>query len=134
MVTPIYLVVAGLLVGKIDLTKSMQVEQEVPREVLDSCRVIHTAWNELTKVWTLPVIHALGLQQPAGFNQLKRRIEGISATSLAERLKELEKLGVVQRKVQPQMPPKVEYSLTEKGMELKAVLKYFANWAVKWAR
>ena len=64
------------------MSKSVQINQEV----LDSCKIIHASWNELTKVWTLPVIHALGLQEPARFNELKRRIEGISATSLAERL------------------------------------------------
>ncbi len=112
------------------MSKSVQLNQEV----LDSCKVIHGAWNELTKVWTLPVIHALGLREPARFNELKRRIEGISATSLAERLTELEKQGVVQRKVYPETPPKVEYSLTKKGIELKTVLGEFADWAERWAR
>jgi DNA-binding HxlR family transcriptional regulator len=105
---------------------------QINAEVLDKCKVIHSAWNELTKVWTLPVIHALGLQEPARFNELKRRINGISATSLAERLTELERLRVVQRKVYPETPPRVEYSLTKKGVELKEVLREFAKWAERW--
>ncbi len=112
------------------MSKSVQINQDV----LDSCKVIHGSWNELTKVWTLPVIHALGLQEPARFNELKRRIEGISATSLAERLGELEKQGVVARKVYPESPPRVEYSLTEKGQELKGILKEFGDWAMKWSK
>ena len=112
------------------MSKSVQINQEV----LDSCKVIHGSWNELTKVWTLPVIHSLGLQEPARFNELKRRIEGISATSLAERLGELEKQGVVSRKVYPESPPRVEYSLTEKGQELKGILKGFGDWAMKWSQ
>ena len=111
------------------MSKSVQLNQEV----LDSCKVIHSAWNELTKVWTLPVIHALGLKDPARFNELKRRIEGISATSLAERLTELEKQKVLQRKVYPETPPRVEYSLTQKGLELKDILEELAKWATKWA-
>jgi DNA-binding HxlR family transcriptional regulator len=111
------------------LSKSAELNQEV----LDSCKVIHAAWNEITKVWTLPVIHALGLKEPARFNELKRRIEGISATSLAERLTELDRLGVVSRKVYPETPPRVEYSLTQKGMELKEVLEELAEWARRWA-
>jgi DNA-binding HxlR family transcriptional regulator len=103
------------------------------QEVLDSCKVIHAAWNEITKVWTLPVIHSLGLKEPARFNELKRRIEGISATSLAERLTELDRLGVVSRKVYPETPPRVEYTLTEKGHELKDVLEELADWARRWA-
>ena len=106
---------------------------QLNQEVLDSCKVIHGAWNELTKVWTLPVIHALGLKEPARFNELKRRIEGISATSLTERLTELGRLGVVGRKVFPETPPRVEYSLTPKGQELKEILAGLADWATKWA-
>jgi DNA-binding HxlR family transcriptional regulator len=107
---------------------------QINQEVLDSCKVIHGSWNELTKVWTLPVIHALGLQEPARFNELKRRIEGISATSLAERLSQLEKQDVIARKVFPESPPRVEYSLTAKGLELKDILKEFGDWAMKWSK
>ena len=111
------------------MSRSVQLNQEV----LDSCKVIHAAWNEITKVWTFPVIHALGLKEPARFNELKRRIEGISATSLAERLTELDRLGVVSRKVYPETPPRVEYSLTQKGIELKDVLEELGDWARRWA-
>lgn len=110
------------------MSRSVQINQEV----LDSCKIIHASWNELTKVWTLPVIHALGLQEPARFNELKRRIDGISATSLAERLGELEKQGVVARRVFPESPPRVEYSLTPKGEELKMILKELGDWAIRW--
>ena len=112
------------------MSKSVQIN----RDVLDSCKVIHSSWNDLTKVWTLPVIHALGLSEPARFNELKRRIEGISATSLAERLSEMEKQGVVARRVYPETPPRVEYSLTEKGRELKKILADLGDWAIKWSK
>jgi DNA-binding HxlR family transcriptional regulator len=111
-----------------DSTKSVQLD----REVLDSCKVVHAAWNEITRTWTLPTIHALGLREPARFNELKRRIEGISATSLAERLTQLEKLGVVQRTVYPETPPRVEYSLTVKGHEVYKILCELANWSKRW--
>jgi DNA-binding HxlR family transcriptional regulator len=106
---------------------------QINQEVLDSCKIIHASWNDLTKVWTLPVIHALGLQEPARFNELKRRIQGISATSLAERLNEMEKQGVVARKVYPESPPRVEYALTAKGQELKEILKQLGEWAIRWS-
>ena len=111
-----------------ELSKSSQLNQEV----IDGCKPIHAAWNALTKAWTLPIIHALGLQEPARFNELKRRINGISATSLAERLNELDRQGVVQRKVIPETPPRVEYSLTKKGIELKGILGDLADWAKRW--
>ena len=76
----------------------------------------------------------LGLSQPARFNELKRRIEGISATSLSERLTELEKNKIVQRKVIPDTPPRVQYSLTPKGEDLANLLSKFADWSKRWSK
>ena len=112
----------------------MSETKQITQEVLDECKVVHTSWNSLTKVWTLPVIYSLGLKEPARFNELKRRTQGISATSLTERLSELERQGVVQRKVYPDSPPRVEYSLTKKGWELQRILCEFADWATRWAK
>ncbi len=112
-----------------NLTKSTQLDQEV----LNSCAVVHATWNEITRTWTLPTIHALGLKEPARFNELKRRINGISATSLAERLTQLERFGVVQRKVYPEKPLRVEYSLTVKGHEVYKILCNLADWSKRWA-
>jgi DNA-binding HxlR family transcriptional regulator len=112
-----------------NLTKSEQLDQKT----INSCAVVHAAWNQITRTWTLPTIHALGLQQPARFNELKRRIHGISATSLAERLSQLEKFGVVQRKVYPDVHPRIEYSLTAKGREVYEILCDLADWSKRWA-
>jgi DNA-binding HxlR family transcriptional regulator len=114
------------------LSKSTQVNQDITKEQSDECKLLHSAWNDLTKVWTLPVIHALGLKEPARFNELKRRIQGISATSLAERLNELDQRKIIERKVYPETPPRVEYSLTKKGIELHALLGDLAEWVKKW--
>ena len=128
----IYLVVAVDQVGANYLSKSTQVDQDITKEQSEECRLLHSAWNDLTKVWTLPVIHALGLKQPARFNELKRRIQGISATSLAERLTELDQRKIVERKVYPETPPRVEYALTKKGVELQEILGGLADWVMKW--
>ncbi|TMI22283.1 winged helix-turn-helix transcriptional regulator [Candidatus Bathyarchaeota archaeon] len=116
------------------MSKSTQVNQDITKEQTEECKLLHSAWNDLTKVWTLPVIHALGLKEPARFNELKRRIQGISATSLAERLNELDQRKIIERKVYPETPPRVEYSLTKKGMELRALLGDLAEWVKKWDR
>jgi DNA-binding HxlR family transcriptional regulator len=110
----------------------LSTSQQLDQETIDECKIIHNQWNEITKVWTLPVIHALGLSQPARFNELKRRIEGISATSLSERLTELEKQRIIQRKVIPDTPPRVQYSLTPKGEDLHNLLGKFAEWVKRW--
>ena len=114
------------------MSKSTQVNQDITKEQSEECLLLHSAWNDLTKVWTLPVIHALGLKEPARFNELKRRIQGISATSLAERLNELDQRKIIERKVFPETPPRVEYSLTKKGIELHALLGDLAEWVKKW--
>ncbi len=111
------------------MSKSIEVDQEIN----SSCKVVHATWNEITRTWTLPTIHALGLKEPARFNELKRRINGISATSLAERLTQLEKFGVIQRKVITETtPPRVQYSLTVKGHEVYKILCDLAEWSERW--
>ncbi len=109
-------------------TKSEEVDQQN-----ESCAQIHQTWNEFSRTWTLPTIHALGINEPVRFNQLKVRIRGISATSLAERLSQLEKHGVVQRRVVAESPPYAEYSLTAKGHEAYEILCDFARWTERWA-
>ena len=105
---------------------------EADKQSAESCAYIHSTWNEFSRSWTLPTIHALGLNEPVRFNQLKVRIRGISATSLAERLSQLEKFGVVQRTVVPESPPYAQYSLTAKGREAYQILCEFAKWTQRW--
>ncbi|MDG6988030.1 MAG: helix-turn-helix transcriptional regulator [Nitrososphaerota archaeon] len=112
----------------VSLTKS----EELDRKTLNSCAIVHKTWNEITRTWTLPTIHMLGQIEPTRFNVLKRHIDGISATSLAERLSQLEKFGVVQRKVYAEEKPRIEYSLTVKGHEVYRILCELANWSKRW--
>src|SRR5437870_13854756 len=100
----IYLVVVLDQVGVDYLSKSTMVDQHLTKEQREECLLVHSAWNDLTKVWTLPVIHALGLKQPARFNELKRRIHGVSACSLAEGWNELDERKMVERRVDHEDP------------------------------
>lgn len=134
MVMLIYLVVNLDQVGINDLSRLIQENQDLTKQQTEDCVLFHSAWNNLARTWTLPVIHALGLKQPARFNELKRRISGISATSLADRLTELEKRKIVERKVYPETPPRVEYALTRKGLELHAILGELGEWVKRWDR
>jgi len=88
--------------------------------------------NDLTKRWTFPVLRSLHLKEPARFNELKRSIDGISATSLSERLAGLESKGIVERIVYPENPPRVEYIMTKKGWEFYNLLNGFADWTARW--
>ena len=62
------------------------------------------------------------------FNQLQRYLRKISDRTLSQNLKELEADGLIHREVFPQIPPKVEYSLTERGRSLMAVLDQLCVW------
>lgn len=62
------------------------------------------------------------------FNELKRKIGTISFKTLTASLRELEADGILERKVYPQIPPKVEYSLTQKGKSLIPILDAMCDW------
>lgn len=62
------------------------------------------------------------------FNELHRLLKNISHRTLTRQLRELERDGIVHRKVYPQIPPRVEYSLTRHGESLKPVLKAMHDW------
>ena len=105
----------------------------IDQEKLKECEVITGALNDLIKRWTFPVVHGLSLGIPARFNELKRRIPGISSASLTERLSELEKRNIIERTVYPESPPRVEYSFTKKGWELFNVIDDLENWVSRWS-
>lgn len=67
------------------------------------------------------------------FNELKRRMETISQRMLTKQLRELEEKDLVHREVYPEVPPKVEYSLTETGRTLEPILQELKTWGEKYA-
>lgn len=80
--------------------------------------------------WTVYVIMAL-VSGPMRFSELKRHIEGISQKMLTATLRDLEEDGFVTRKVTPTIPPRVDYELTEMGLELKTPLAAIGEWAAR---
>lgn len=77
--------------------------------------------------WSLLVVWTLGAG-PLRFNELRRRIGGISQKMLSSTLKVLERDGLVSRAVMATVPPQVEYALTELGHELLAPVSALAEW------
>ena len=71
------------------------------------------------------------LSGPKRFGELHKTIEGIALKVLSRNLKELEADGIINRKVYAEVPPKVEYTLTEKGMSLNDVMQLLAEWGKK---
>ena len=72
-------------------------------------------------------------QKTLRFSQLRRRINGITQKMLTQQLRELERDNLVHRKVYPEVPPRVEYSMTEEGLSLEPVLNEMCKWGQKYS-
>jgi DNA-binding HxlR family transcriptional regulator len=86
-------------------------------------KVIGGKWKPLL-LWLLS-------QKTMRFSEIQREISGVTQKMLTQQLRELEKDGLVKRKVYPVIPPKVEYSISDYGKTLSPVLKSMAKWGEK---
>lgn len=71
--------------------------------------------------WTVELIIVLGQRETLRFNELKAGLAGISSRTLSQRLRDLEAQGLVRREVHDEMPVRVEYSLTQRGLDVAAL-------------
>ena len=83
----------------------------------------------LGKKWTLFVIAVLGNAERMRFNAIHADLRFMSSRTLADRLKELQALGLVHRETFDEIPPRVEYRLTPQGVELRRSLLPLLAWA-----
>jgi DNA-binding HxlR family transcriptional regulator len=70
---------------------------------------------------------------PVRYKQFRELMKGISSKTLARRLKELEKDGILERKAYNEIPPRVEYKMTKKGQELVESILNLVQWMIKWS-
>lgn len=78
--------------------------------------------------YKMPILYCLSKYEVVRYNALKRYLGQVTFKTLTEALKALEKDGLILRKEYPQVPPKVEYSLTEKGRSLIPMLTALCKW------
>jgi DNA-binding HxlR family transcriptional regulator len=95
------------------------------------CPRFHHAVELVGRRWTGAILRIL-LSGPARYHQLRSEIPDLSDRMLSERLKELESEEIVERRVIPESPVRVEYSLTKKGEALGDALDALGKWAEKW--
>ncbi len=90
-----------------------------------------TAISLLGSKWKLLILRELfkGMRR---FGELSRNVPGISQKMLTQQLRQMEEDGLVNRKIYPEVPPRVEYSLTEIGSSLKPVLDAMHKWGAKY--
>jgi DNA-binding HxlR family transcriptional regulator len=81
--------------------------------------------------WKLLIIRNL-LQRPWRFNELKNSLEGISQKVLTDSLRSMEEDGIVVRTVYPEVPPRVEYSLSEVGESMKPMFDSMIEWGTNY--
>src|ERR1700745_1131801 len=84
--------------------------------------------------WTCLILRDLLLHGPRRFQDLQDSLDGIAPTTLSERLKTLEKNGVVERRFYSMSPPRAEYVLTAKGRDLGPIVAAMRNWGRKYPR
>jgi DNA-binding HxlR family transcriptional regulator len=95
------------------------------------CPTYHHAVELIGSRWTGAIIRAM-LSGLCRFSDLTLAIPGLSDRMLSERLKELEREGIVERIVMPSTPVRIEYRLTDKGRGLADVVDAVATWAEAW--
>ena len=95
-------------------------------DILPSCPVATTV-SLIGSKWKLLILRNL-MERPWRFNELQKSIEGISQKALTEALRSMQEDGLVNRTAYPEVPPRVEYSLTELGESMRLILKAMENW------
>ena len=95
------------------------------------CPMFQDAVELIGRRWTGAIVRAL-LTGSNRFGEILGRIPGLSDRLLSERLRELENAGIVTRSVYPEVPVRIEYHLTDKGLELEQIVGAISGWADKW--
>ena len=83
----------------------------------------------ISKKWALLIVNAIGNCDKLRFNDLMEELDGISPKTLSDTLKELQAQGLVKRESFAEIPPRVEYSLTKDGAELRKSIVPLLRWA-----
>lgn len=100
------------------------------KDELPECPVATTV-SIIGSKWKLLIIRNL-LVRPWRFNELKKDLEGISQKVLTDSLRSMEEDGIIIRTAYPEMPPRVEYALSELGESLRPILNAMEKWGTEY--
>ncbi len=98
------------------------------KAALPECPVATTVQLVGSK-WKLLILRNL-LQRPWRFNELKKSLEGISQKVLTDSLRSMESDGIITRTVYPEVPPRVEYALSELGESMRPIIATMEQWGI----
>jgi len=99
--------------------------------IVNVCPKFHHAVEVIGRRWTGAILSAM-LNGATRFTDIVHSVPGLSDRLLSERLKELECEGIVERRVHPETPVRIEYMMTDKGRALSSVTNAIADWAEAW--
>lgn len=102
------------------------------KEELPACPVATTV-QLIGSKWKLLIIRNL-TSRPWRFNELKKDLEGISQKVLTDSLRSMESDGIVKRTVYPEVPPRVEYSLSELGESMRPIIDAMEQWGTNYKK
>ena len=102
------------------------------KEELPECPVATTV-QLIGSKWKLLILRNL-LQSPWRFNELKRSLDGISQKVLTDSLRSMEEDGLITRTVYPEVPPHVEYALSETGESMRPILMAMQSWGTNYKK
>ena len=100
------------------------------KDEMPSCPVATTV-QMIGSKWKLLIMRNL-LARPWRFNELKKDLEGISQKVLTDSLRSMEDDGIVIRTVYPEVPPRVEYALSELGESMRPIIKSMEEWGINY--
>ena len=115
-----------------DMTPEEYLQRVLTTQVSDNCPMRRTL-EILSGKWRTHVIYELCKRESCRFGQLKKAVPRITNTMLSSTLKDLEALGILRREQFNEIPPHVEYSLTEKGRALLPVFTELAKWGEQYS-
>ena len=102
------------------------------KEELPACPVATTV-QMIGSKWKLLIMRNL-LQRPWRFNELKKDLEGISQKVLTDSLRSMEADGIITRTVYPEVPPRVEYALSDLGESMRPILDAMEIWGTEYKK
>lgn len=97
------------------------------------CSTVKTTLHVIGGKWKPLILFVLS-DQTMRFSQIQRSIDGITQKMLTQQLRQLEADGLITRKVYPEIPPKVEYRITEFGKTLRPIFKSMDKWGKEYRR